>query len=106
METPVQVTARHFDASPTLRDHAVRRLEKLERFYDGIIDARVVLDADGGGPPDDKKAEITLGVYQKRLSASSTASTHEEAIDDCAEGLRRQLKTYKGKLHSTDQDRY
>lgn len=105
METPVQVTARHFDASPALRDHAVKRLEKLERFYDGIIDAHIVLDADGG-PPDDKTAEITLGVYQKRLSASSTASTHEEAIDNCAEGLRRQLKTYKGKLHSTDQDRY
>ncbi|PSR00335.1 MAG: ribosome-associated translation inhibitor RaiA [Bacteroidetes bacterium QS_9_68_14] len=105
METPLQVTARHFDAPPALRDHAARRLQKLERFYDGIVDARVVLD-DDGGPPDNKKAEITLGVYQKRLSASSSAATHEEAIDDCTEGLRRQLKTYKGKLHSTDQDRY
>jgi ribosomal subunit interface protein len=105
METPLQVTARHFDARPALRDHATKRLEKLERFYDGIVDAQVVLDADGR-PPNDKKAEMTISVYQKRLSATSTAASHEEAIDDCAEGLRRQLKTYKGKLKSTNQDRW
>ena len=105
METPVQVTTRHFDAPPTLHDHATQRLEKLERFYDGIVDAHIILEADGS-PPNDKKAEITLGVYQKRLSASSTAATHEKAIDDCAEGLRRQLKKYKARLRSTDQDRY
>lgn len=105
METPLQVTTRHFDAPAALHDHATQRLEKLERFYDGIIDAHIILEADGS-PPNDKKAEITLSVYQKRLSASSTAASHEKAIDACTEGLRRQLKTYKGKLHSTDQDRY
>lgn len=105
METQVQVTTRHFDAPPALHDHATQRLAKLERIYDGIVDAHVILEADGS-PPDDKKAEITLNVYQKRLSASSTASTHEKAIDECTEGLRRQLKKYKAKLHSNDQDRY
>jgi putative sigma-54 modulation protein len=105
METPLQVTTRHFDASPTLHDHATQRLAKLERLYDGIVDAHIILESDGR-PPDDKKAEITLGVYQKRLSASSTAASHEKAIDACTEGLRRQLKKYKARLHSTDQDRY
>ena len=105
METQLQVTTRHFDASPTLRDHAARSLEKLERIYDGIVDAHVILEADGT-PPDHKKAEITLNVYQKRLSASSTAASHEKALDECTESLRRQLKKYKGKLKSTDQDRY
>ena len=105
METPLQITTRHFDARPALHDHAARRLEKLERFYDGIVDAHVILEADGR-PPDDKKAEVMINVYQKRLAATSTASSHEEAIDGCAEGLRRQLKTYKGKLKSTKQDRW
>ena len=105
METDLQVTTRHFDAPPALRDRAAQRVEKLERIYDGIIDAHVILEADGS-PPDDKKAEITVGVYQKRLAASSTAATHEKAIDACAESLRRQLKKYKARLHSTNQDRY
>lgn len=103
MET--QMTTRNFDAPEGLHDHATRRLEKLERIYDGIVNAHVVLETDGR-PPDDKKAEITLNVYQKRLAASSTAASHEKAINACTEGLRRQLKTYKGKLKSTDQDRY
>lgn len=101
----IQLTARHFEAAPALHEHARKRLAKLEHFYDGILDARVVLEADGT-PPDEKKAEITLNVYQQRLTAGSAAASHEQAIDDCAKRLRRQLIKYKDKLKSKDQDRY
>ncbi len=101
MET--QFTARHFDPTPALRDYAVKRLGKLERFYDGIVDAHVILDTDGA-PAADKTAEITLNVYRQRLSANDAAATYEKAIDHCVERLRRQLVKYKSKLKSTDKD--
>lgn len=100
MET--QVTARHFDASPDLREYAAKRLAKLERYYDGIVDARVVLSTDGDATS--KAAEVSVGVYGQRLVADSKASTHEAAIDSCVERLRRQVIKYKGRLRSTDKD--
>lgn len=103
MET--QFTARHFDASPTLQRYADRRLTKLERYYDGIVDAHVILDRDGA-PSAEKTAEITLGVYRRRLAANDAAPTYEKAIDNCVERLRRQLLKYKSRLRGTDRDEH
>lgn len=98
-----RITARHFNASPRLREHAAERLAKLERFYDGITNAHVVLtntrDQAAG-----RYAEITLTVKRQHLKAEDTAPTYEQAIDNCVERLRRQILRYKGKLKSTDKD--
>jgi putative sigma-54 modulation protein len=98
-----QITARHFEANPALRDYASERLSKLERYYDGIMEARVILSEDGG-PAAGKSAEIIVHVYQKTLSANSEGTSHEDAIDQCVKALRRQIKKYKSKLRSTDKD--
>jgi putative sigma-54 modulation protein len=98
-----QITARDFDLYPDLRDHVDSRLAKLERYYDGIINAHVILE-ESNAPSGDKKAEINIDVYQKRLSAEDTAPTYEQAINQCVNHLRRQLKKYKARLRSTDKD--
>ena len=98
-----QITVRHFDASDTLRSYATERLTKLNKYYDGITDAHIVL-SDTSTPSSGKSAEIVLNVRRQTLSASNTASTHEEAIDQCVDRLRRQLTRYKDKLKSTDKD--
>lgn len=91
-----QITARHFNASKRLKDFVNARVGKLERFYDGITDARVILskqNAAGGA----KTAEITLNVRRNLLIAQDEATTYEEAIDRCVTRLRRQILKYKGK---------
>jgi putative sigma-54 modulation protein len=96
-----QITARHFEASPVLREYASQRLTRLERVYDGITDARVVLSADHM-PVTEKYAEITLSVYRQKLTARDAATTHEVAIDRCVERLRKQILRYKAKLRRPD----
>ena len=98
-----QITARHFEANPSLRDYATNKLSTLERYYDGITEARVVL-SDDGGPAANKSAEVVVRVYQQTLSANGQGVSHEEAIDRCMSALRRQIKKYKAKLRSTDKD--
>ncbi len=91
-----RITARHFNASQRLKDFVNARVGKLERFYDGITDARVILskhNASGGA----KAAEITLKVRRNSLIAQEEATTYEEAIDRCVSRLRRQILKYKGK---------
>ena len=98
-----QITVRHFDASTDLRAYATEKLTKLKRYYDGITGAHIVL-SDDGTPSNGKSAEIVLNVYRHTLSAKNSAGTHEEAIDQCVDRLRRQLVRYKDKLRSTDKN--
>ncbi|WP_022836779.1 ribosome hibernation-promoting factor, HPF/YfiA family [Salisaeta longa] len=99
----VQITARHVDLTDSLRTHVEQRTQKLERYYDGIVDAHVILGKDNS-PAEEKTAEINIDVYQKRLSAADKASTHEAAVKLCVDHLRRQLERYKAQLRSTNKD--
>jgi putative sigma-54 modulation protein len=103
MAIQTQITTRHVDVSDRVREYAEERTDKLEQFYDGIVSAHVILGEDNS-PAEKKTAEINIDVYQKRLSAEDSASTHQEAINLCVDHLRRQLEKYKAKLRSTDQD--
>ena len=98
-----EITFRHFESNPKLKEHATKGLQKLSRYYDGITDARVVLGFEAADE-EKKSAEISVGVYRRRLTASETATTHEEAINDCVSHLRRQIIRYKDKLHAVDKD--
>ncbi len=96
----VQVTARHFRANDELHAYVTERVEKLERYYDGITNARVVLETSSvqrnGSPL--CAAEITLNVYRQILAAREEAGSHEDAVNQCIGNLKRQVKRYKDKL--------
>ncbi|MFW5955179.1 MAG: ribosome hibernation-promoting factor, HPF/YfiA family [Rhodothermales bacterium] len=99
----LQVTARHFEASPELRSYVERRASKLGRYFDGINEINVVLERNGNGVPE-KRAEMSLRVFRQTLSATDSAISHEQAIDNCTERLRRQLMRYKAKLKSIERN--
>jgi putative sigma-54 modulation protein len=103
MAFQTQITSRHIDVSDRIRQYADDRTAKLEQFYDGIVSAHVILGEDNS-PAENKTAEINIDVYQKRLSAEDSASTHEEAINLCVDHLRRQLEKYKAKLRDKNKD--
>jgi putative sigma-54 modulation protein len=98
-----QITGRHVDITPALRDYIDQRLGKLQRIFDNIISAHVILGTNNA-PAEDKTAEINLDVSQTRLSADDAAPTHEEAVRLCVDHLRRQLKKHKAQLRSYDKD--
>jgi putative sigma-54 modulation protein len=103
MAFQTQVTTRHVDVSDRVHEYARERTAKLEQFYDGITSAHVILGEDNS-PAENKTASINIDVYQRRLSAEDSASSHEEAINLCVDHLRRQLEKYKSKLRSKDKD--
>jgi putative sigma-54 modulation protein len=97
-----RITARHFTLREDLKEYIESRMDRLQRYYDGITDARVILTVDRGTPLQ-RHAEIVVSVFRQQLMAQDVAETHELAIDACVEGLRRQLLRYKSKLRRTDQ---
>lgn len=87
----------HFTADNKLIEFIDSKLEKLEKLYQGIIDASVILKLENSGQVKDKVAEIALNIPGNKVIASSTAKTFEQAADESITALGRQLKKVKGK---------
>lgn len=93
----IQVQSVHFDADVKLLEFINKKLEKLETFFDRIISADVILRLEKTGQVQDKVAEVKLNVPGQVLVAKETCKSFEEAIDEGAESLRRQIIRYKEK---------
>lgn len=89
----------HFDADIKLLDFIQKRADKLDTFYDRIIDGEVILrlnkDSD---KKENKMIEIKINVPGEQLFAKDQAASFEAAADEAIEGLRRQLKKHKEKV--------
>jgi len=100
---PTRITARNATLSDRLREHIEQSISKLDRYYDGIHDAHVILDGKESSNVN-KKAEIKVNVSRRVLSAQDAGQTYQEAINGCVRQLRRQVLRYKEKIRSKDKD--
>jgi putative sigma-54 modulation protein len=95
----LQMHAVRFKADQDLLDFIQNRADKLETFYDNIIDGEVYLRLEkGDGKASEKIVEIKLNVPNHTLFAKAGKNTFEAATDDAVESLRRQIKKFKEKL--------
>ena len=95
----LQMHSIHFDADVKLLDHIQKKVDKLETYFDKIIDGEVFLRLNNSSI-DNKTVEIKLNVSGTQFFAKEHAETFEKANDLVVEGLRRQLKKYKEKIMS------
>ena len=94
MQSQPRITARQFNAPDGLRAHIAKQVGSLDRVYDGIHDAHVVL----GDGSDGKRAELALRVYRQTLTSSADGPTHESAVDEAVRQMRRRVLRYKARL--------
>jgi putative sigma-54 modulation protein len=95
----LQVHSIHFDADQKLIDFIQRKIDKLETFYDRLVDGEVFLRLNNEGI-DNKTVEIKLKVPGNQLFAKEQARSFEVATDMATEALRNQLKKFKTKLRN------
>ncbi len=88
------VTARHFELTDKVKDHATEAMLELEKYFERIVDARTVLSRE----KDRWSAELIVGVPGETLTAASNDALLFTAIDDAAAKAGRQLKKYKAKI--------
>jgi putative sigma-54 modulation protein len=94
----LQVHSIHFNADQKLIDFIQKKVDKLETFYDRLVDGEVFLRLNNEGI-DNKTVEIKLNVPGTQLFAIEKARSFEAATDQAAEGLRVQLTKFKTKTH-------
>ncbi len=93
------VTSRHFKAHETLVDYAKGSVEKLDRYYDGIIKCEVKLSFEKARNSV-KTAEIILSVFRNKIAAMHESDEFHKSIDGAVDKVLARLKKYKDKLHA------
>ena len=92
----LQVHSLKFDADAKLLDFIQKKVDKLDTFYDRIIDADAYLRLNNEGN-DNKTVELKLNIPGSQLFCKEQSKSFEEAIDTAVDSLRRQLKKHKEK---------
>jgi len=92
----VRVQSVKFDADNKLVDYAVKKVEKLDRFFDGIIAAEVTMSLTPDY--DNKKVSIRLEIPGHDLLVDRHCKTFEEAIIQCVDALKIQVQKTKEKM--------
>jgi putative sigma-54 modulation protein len=90
----LQVHSIHFNADHKLVTFIQKRLNKLETFYDRLVDGEVFLRLNNEGI-DNKTVEIKLNVPGTQLFAAEKARSFEAAADQATDALAMQLKKFK-----------
>ena len=94
----LQTQTVHVDPAPELIDFIQRKVNKLETFYDRIIDGEVFLKMESGEAIENKIVENKINIPGNQLFAKEQNESFEAAADTAVEALRRQLKKHKEKM--------
>jgi putative sigma-54 modulation protein len=94
----VNVQSVNFKADIKLVDFIQKRLDKLDQFYDHVIDADVFLKVINTSAKENKLVEVKINVPGNDILVKKEGATFEEAADLCVDTLGRQLRKRKEKV--------
>lgn len=89
----IQITGRNIEVTPAINDYIHKKLKRLDKHFDAVMDAQVVLAVS----KHEHKAEITVHVPGKEIHSSSIEESMYAAIDVLADKIDRQVRKYKEK---------
>ena len=93
----VQVQSIRFVADQKLISFVKQRLNKLNLFFDHILDSEVYLKIDRANTKDNKIVEIKLHSASNGFFAKKQSNSFEESTDLAAQALRKQIMRHKKK---------
>ncbi|HFB39260.1 MAG TPA: ribosome-associated translation inhibitor RaiA, partial [Oceanithermus sp.] len=92
-----KLVGRNVEITDAIRGYLEKKLARLERYFDGIQDAKVVLSLAGSPHVERRaKAEIQLNVPGGLIRVEEEDPDLYAAIDRAVEVLEKQLKRFKG----------
>ena len=96
----VIVQSIRFDADKKLIDFIQKRADKLDQFFDRILDGECYLKLENTEDEANKVTEFKLNIPGGQLFAKGQAKSFEEATDLAVESLRRQINKHKTKTRT------
>lgn len=90
----ISVTFRHLDATVSLREYAIEKVSRANKYFDDPTEINVVLSSEKHR----YAAEITLKANRITVNAKEETGDMYSAIDLAVDKVDRQMKKHKDKL--------
>jgi putative sigma-54 modulation protein len=90
----LKLTGHHIEVTPALRGYVTKKLDRVARHFEQVIDVHCVLTVEKL----EHKAEATLGVSGAVIHADAKDGDMYAAIDALADKLDRRVRKHKEKL--------
>ena len=94
----IRINAVRFDTDVKLEQFIQKKVSKLGRYFDDIINAEVYLKVENNQDLENKVVEIRLDVPGSDLFARKQSKTFEESTDNAIDALKQQILKRKEKI--------
>ncbi len=98
----LSISGHHLEVTDALRNYVTGKLQKLERHYDHITNAHVILSVEKL----QQRAEATIHISGAELFADANCEDLYAAIDMLTDKLDRQILKHKEKKQERQQGRH
>jgi putative sigma-54 modulation protein len=88
------ITARHFKLTAVLKNYVEGKAQKLERYYDNILDMDIIL----GWEKMNRYTELRINVNNKQIVIKEVSEEIRKSFDLALDRAERQLKRHKEKI--------
>jgi putative sigma-54 modulation protein len=90
----IRISARHFELTENLKVFAEDEINRLEKYYDHIINAQLTMSVEKSR----QIAELTVKVYGTVLTSKAKTFDMYIAVEQVVAKMETQIKKYKAKL--------
>ncbi|MBJ7449265.1 MAG: ribosome-associated translation inhibitor RaiA [Parachlamydiales bacterium] len=101
-ETPpfnITITGRHIQVTDAIKDYALEKIAKVERFTHRVIDVMICLEVQR----QEQKVSIVMHFDHTVIKADVSSDNMYSSIDQAVGKLCRQIQRYKGRIHDIHQ---
>ena len=93
------ISGHHLEVTPALRAYVTSKLDRVTRYFDQVVDVRVLLTVDNMKEKEKRqRAECSMHLKGRDLFAESSHADLYAAVDELADKLDRQVIRYKAKV--------
>jgi len=90
----MDITARRYELTPEVREHAEKRIQKLNRYFDNLQEVHVVLAQEKHR----QIAEVTIRANGTELTSREETHDMFSSIDRVVDRLEKQIKKFNTRL--------
>ncbi|MDR1585329.1 MAG: ribosome-associated translation inhibitor RaiA [Prevotellaceae bacterium] len=93
----LRIQSVNFEATSALETHITKKMKKLEKFHEDILNVEVYLKVVKPETATNKEADIKASIPNVEFFASKTCDSFEEAFDLSLEAIEKQIRKHKEK---------
>lgn len=97
----IHITTRKFTIHPSVKEHAMQEIKKLNKYFNGILRCNITLSYERA-VNSSKIADISLHMYKHEIVSTHKSDDFYKSIDQAILKLEKQLAKYKSKVLKKD----